>query len=72
MVAIAEILTADGKARNPCANCVGETRNPPREARLHACSPVSRRGFLPFEDCRLASGTVLPPGEPRKVWPPVD
>jgi RHS repeat-associated protein len=29
-------------------------------------------GRWPLEDCRLASGTVLPPGEPPKVWPPVD
>ena len=29
-------------------------------------------GRWPLEDCRLASGTVLPPGEPPKVWPPDD
>lgn len=49
MVALAAILTAEVKDKNPCGHCCGEERIPARAARRHACSPVH---LLPSPVCR--------------------
>ncbi len=66
MGAIAEILMAEGTARNHYGRYVGEARISARAARLHACSPVH---FLLSPFCRrwwLAGPCLTPSREDRQ------